>query len=34
LGTKRFGGDAGRDEMPESDRTVRPEIQQHHPEDK
>ncbi|MGX1324824.1 hypothetical protein AB7M17_008277 [Bradyrhizobium sp. USDA 377] len=35
-GTSTSGGkddnaDAGRDKMPESDRTVRPESQQHHP---
>lgn len=37
-GTSTSGGkddnaDAGRDKMPESDRTVRPESQQHHPND-
>ena len=33
-GGKDANGDAGRDKMPESDRTVRPESQQHHPQDK
>ncbi|MGY4368581.1 hypothetical protein ACVW1A_004646 [Bradyrhizobium sp. LB1.3] len=33
-GGKDDNGDAGRDRMPESDRTVRPESQQHHPNDK
>ncbi|MBR0821565.1 hypothetical protein [Bradyrhizobium liaoningense] len=33
-GGKDDNGDAGRDKMPESNRTVRPENQQHHPEDK
>ncbi|WFU23105.1 hypothetical protein QA649_34240 [Bradyrhizobium sp. CB1717] len=33
-GGKDDNGDAGRDKMPESDRTVRPESQQHHPKDK
>lgn len=33
-GGKDDNGDAGRDRMPESNRTVRPESQQHHPEDK
>ncbi|MBR0774620.1 hypothetical protein JQ625_07245 [Bradyrhizobium diazoefficiens] len=33
-GGKDANGDAGRDKMPESDRTVRPESQQHHPEGK
>lgn len=33
-GGKDDNGDAGRDKMPESDRTVRPESQQHHPNDK
>lgn len=31
---KDDNGDAGRDRMPESDRTVRPESQQRHPNDK
>ncbi|MCK1741632.1 hypothetical protein IVA80_12300 [Bradyrhizobium sp. 139] len=33
-GGRDDNGDAGRDKMPESNRTVRPESQQHHPEDK
>lgn len=33
-GGKDANGDAGRDKMPGSDRTVRPLEQQHHPEDK
>jgi hypothetical protein len=33
-GGKDDNGDAGRDKMPESDRTVRPESQQRHPNDK
>jgi hypothetical protein len=33
-GGKDSNGDAGRDKMPDSDRTVRPLDQQHHPEDK
>jgi hypothetical protein len=33
-GGKDANGDAGRDNMPDSDRTVRPMEQQHHPEDK
>jgi len=33
-GGKDDNGDAGRDKMPDSDRTVRPMNQQHHPEDK
>ena len=33
-GGKDANGDAGRDKMPDSDRTVRPMAQQHHPEDK
>ncbi|GLR96240.1 hypothetical protein GCM10007858_38770 [Bradyrhizobium liaoningense] len=33
-GGKDDNGDAGRDKMPESDRTVRPQSQQHHPNDK
>ncbi|MDA9531343.1 hypothetical protein [Bradyrhizobium sp. CCBAU 25338] len=33
-GGKDANGDAGRDKMPESDRTVRPQSQQHHPSDK
>lgn len=33
-GGKDANGDAGRDKMPDSDRTVRPMNQQHHPEDK
>lgn len=33
-GGKDANGDAGRDKMPDSDRTVRPMDQQHHPEDK
>ncbi|WFU70707.1 MULTISPECIES: hypothetical protein [unclassified Bradyrhizobium] len=33
-GGKDDNGDAGRDRMPDSDRTVRPESQQHHPNDK
>ncbi|MCK1341297.1 hypothetical protein IVB38_36215 [Bradyrhizobium sp. 38] len=33
-GGKDDNGDAGRDRMPESDRTVRPESQQHHPNNK
>lgn len=33
-GGKDANGDAGRDKMPDSDRTVRPLDQQHHPEDK
>jgi hypothetical protein len=33
-GGKDDNGDQGRDKMPDSDRTVRPESQQHHPEDK
>lgn len=33
-GGKDDNGDAGRDKMPETDRTVRPMDQQHHPEDK
>nr|WP_245323926.1 hypothetical protein [Bradyrhizobium stylosanthis] len=33
-GGKDDNGDAGRDKMPESNRTVRPESQQHHPNDK
>ncbi|MET4070063.1 hypothetical protein ABID58_004867 [Bradyrhizobium sp. S3.2.6] len=33
-GGKDANGDAGRDKMPDSDRTVRPMGQQHHPEDK
>jgi len=33
-GGKDDNGDAGRDKMPESDRTVRPMDQQHHPHDK
>lgn len=33
-GGKDANGDAGRDKMPDSDRTVRPESQQHHPNDK
>ncbi|RZN11757.1 hypothetical protein CWO91_07285 [Bradyrhizobium genosp. SA-3] len=33
-GGKDDNGDAGRDRMPESDRTVRPQSQQHHPNDK
>jgi hypothetical protein len=32
-GGKDDNGDAGRDKMPESNRTVRPESQQHHPND-
>ncbi|MCK1615498.1 hypothetical protein IVA96_02065 [Bradyrhizobium sp. 159] len=33
-GGRDDNGDAGRDRMPESNRTVRPESQQHHPNDK
>ncbi|MCK1387050.1 hypothetical protein [Bradyrhizobium sp. 21] len=33
-GGKDDNGDAGRDRMPDSDRTVRPETQQQHPNDK
>ncbi|MGY8707850.1 hypothetical protein RAD16_19085 [Bradyrhizobium sp. 18BD] len=33
-GGKDDNGDAGRDMMPDSDRTVRPMNQQHHPQDK
>ncbi|WP_245329190.1 hypothetical protein [Bradyrhizobium centrolobii] len=33
-GGKDDNGDQGRDRMPESDRTVRPESQQHHPNDR
>ncbi|AWL99902.1 hypothetical protein [Bradyrhizobium amphicarpaeae] len=33
-GGKDDNGDAGRDKMPESNRAVRPESQQHHPNDK
>jgi hypothetical protein len=33
-GGKDANGDAGRDKMPNSDPTVRPMDQQHHPEDK
>ncbi|MBR0685223.1 hypothetical protein JQ612_14030 [Bradyrhizobium manausense] len=33
-GGKDANGDAGRDKMPDSDRTVRPMDQQHHPQDK
>jgi len=33
-GSKDANGDAGRGNMPDSDRTVRPMDQQHHPEDK
>ncbi|AHY52549.1 hypothetical protein [Bradyrhizobium japonicum] len=33
-GGKDDNGDAGGDKMPESNRTVRPESQPHHPEDK
>ncbi|MHC2621468.1 hypothetical protein ACVIW2_003500 [Bradyrhizobium huanghuaihaiense] len=33
-GGKDDNGDAGRDKMPESNRTVRPESQQQHPNDK
>ncbi|RTE94167.1 hypothetical protein [Bradyrhizobium sp. LVM 105] len=33
-GGKDDNGDAGRDRMPESNRTVRPESQQHRPNDK
>lgn len=33
-GGKDDTGDAGLDKMPESDRTVRPQSQQHHPNDK
>lgn len=33
-GGKDDNGDAGRDKMPDSDRTVRPLDQQHHPLDK
>jgi hypothetical protein len=33
-GGKADNGDAGRDRMPESDRTVRPQSQQSHPNDK
>lgn len=33
-GGEDANGDAGRDKMPDSDRTVRPLDQQHHPEDK
>ncbi|WP_413815306.1 hypothetical protein [Bradyrhizobium sp.] len=33
-GGKDDNGDAGRDKMPESDRAVRPQSQQHHPNDK
>lgn len=33
-GGKDDNGDAGKDKMPDSDRTVRPMNQQHHPEDK
>ena len=33
-GGKDDNGDAGRDRMPDSDRTVRPESQQRHPNDK
>lgn len=33
-GGKDDNGDAGRDKMPDSDGTVRPMNQQHHPEDK
>lgn len=33
-GGKDDNGDAGRDRMPESDRTVRPQSQQRHPNDK
>lgn len=33
-GGKDDNGDAGRDKMPDSNRTVRPESQQHHPNDK
>lgn len=33
-GGKDDNGDAGRDKMPESDRTVRPQSQQRHPNDK
>lgn len=33
-GGKDDNGDAGRDKMSESDRTVRPQSQQHHPNDK
>lgn len=33
-GGKDDNGDAGRDKMPESNRTVRPESQQHHPNNK
>lgn len=33
-GGKDDNGDQGRDKMPESDHTVRPDSQQHHPNDK
>ncbi|OPY98618.1 hypothetical protein A5906_31415 [Bradyrhizobium sacchari] len=33
-GGRDDNGDAGRDKMPDSDRAVRPENQQHHPNDK
>ena len=33
-GGKDANGDSGRDNMPDSDRTVRPMDQQHHPQDK
>ncbi|WP_228748290.1 hypothetical protein [Bradyrhizobium sp. BR 10289] len=33
-GGKDANGDAGQDKMPDSDRTVRPMDQQHHPHDK
>jgi hypothetical protein len=33
-GGKDANGDAGQDNMPDSDRTVRPMDQQHHPQDK
>jgi len=33
-GGKDANGDAGRDRMPDSDRSVRPMDQQHHPDDK
>ena len=33
-GGKDDNGDAGRDKMPESNRAVRPESKQHHPNDK
>ncbi|WP_027553716.1 hypothetical protein [Bradyrhizobium sp. Cp5.3] len=33
-GGKDDNGDRGRDKMPEGDRTVRPESQQHHPQDR